>query len=109
MNDTVRNIKLVTGEELIAFVDYGYVDDQTNKHLTLSKPMQLVMQQRRGEDGTPAFGMAVIPYATYTDDDLVIEQKNVMFDVAPKADLEAYYRKETSPLELPPAGLVIPK
>lgn len=116
-NDHIRVLKLVTGEEILAFVDYpgdvdypGFKDDPDKvkekvTHITISDPVQLMFGQR--PDGS--FGMQIIPWAVSVDGPITLDLKHVMFDETPKADLQQRLREITSGIVTPPEGIVLPK
>lgn len=103
MTDHIRNLKLITGEEIIAFVDYPGVDTGED-YLTITEPVQIVLQQRA--DGK--LGVSMVPYAVGVDGSITIDKRHIVYDETPKADLQERFRELNSPIEVAPKpGLVL--
>ena len=88
VGDTV-SIKLSSGEEIL-----GRLDKEDDKHITIAKPLMLVVQQQ---------GMGLAPYMFTVghDNKFNINQQNIICVAKTEKSMASQYVEKTSGLALP--------
>jgi|MDTE01.2.fsa_nt_gb hypothetical protein len=94
MSETVKVIKLTSGDELIA-----RVTEETDSTITIKniRTIQAVPTSVQG-----AVGMALVPYMVMVSDDdpISINKSNTLVVTLPKADIEKSYLSQVSGITL---------
>lgn len=97
---TVKAIKLVTGEDIIAEIE------KDNDNWTLKNPVQVSMVPNRTSN-QPTFGFIPFPL-TSNEKSVTINSKNIMFEIEPAEEfLNQYNSLFGSGIVTPPKGLII--
>jgi len=94
MSETVKVIKLISGEELIA-----RVIEETNSSITIKniRTVQAIPTSVQG-----AVGMALVPYMVMVNDNdpIPINKSNTLVVTLPKADIEKNYLSQVTGITL---------
>ena len=99
---SVKIIKLLTGEELIA-----KVLPSSDSVVILQNPVRIVVMPNRIDPKTPNIGFA--PWAEFSDDrEFVVDKSHVVAIMTPIKDFVNQYNTMFGKLVTPQSGLILP-
>lgn len=96
----IKAIKLITGEDIIAEVEFLDNDVWNLKH-----PVQVSMVPSRSS-GQPTFGFIPFPL-TSNDKEIKINSRNILFDCEPADEFVTQYNTLFGNIVTPPSGLIL--
>lgn len=103
MMKTIKLIRLITGEEILAevVVDSGY-------KLTIKNPLRVVVVPSKSSPNNPTVGLA--PWAEFSDDEsFTIDLDKILVIMNPVKEFVSQYNSVFSGIITPTSGLVLPQ
>lgn len=98
----IKAIKLITGEDIIAEIEYV---DGTEDQLNLKNPVQVSMVPSRSS-GQPTFGFIPFPL-TSNDKEIKINSSHVMFQCEPAEEFLTQYNSLFGNIVTPKQKLIL--